>query len=95
MAEEIKITVYENEHYTNYSFELAVKRALEKLGGHAKPVSFRPYTEKMIFRKKKMVEGTFLIESDILNLDEIDDVNRLADYIIPELEKVPLDFYGM
>ncbi|WP_062108801.1 hypothetical protein [Bacillus niameyensis] len=95
MAEEIKITVYENEHYTNYSFELAVKKALEKIGGHAKPVSFRQYSEKMLFRKKNMVEGTFIIECDILNLNDIDDMNRLADYIIPELEEIPLDFYGM
>ncbi|MEK3889364.1 hypothetical protein [Bacillus sp. FSL K6-3431] len=95
---DIKIEVFEDDSFTNYSFEVEMKKRLEKVNYRVTAMNAKKVQQKYIFKKLKLIEIILTLEdtgTEVRDLDDLDHFHEVSDCVIEGLENLSLDFYGI
>ncbi|SFE75295.1 hypothetical protein [Alteribacillus iranensis] len=90
----IKVTLFEDPSYTNYSFETELKSELEKVGRRVTAVESWQTRERVGFRKKNMIVVD--VSVDGLAIEDPDEFNdTIAKAVTQAAENLSFEVYGI
>lgn len=91
---EIKILLYDNENYTEYSFENELQKELSKLDRKVMSVKTTKETRRVIFRKKEIIVVDVEIDGkEVTDPDEFNDTISRA--VLQAADNLTLELYGI
>ena len=90
----IEITLYNNENYTEYSFESELKKEFKKFGRNVLSINTTKEKQRIFIRKQTMIVVNIEIDGDII--DEPDEFNNtISIAVIEATDNLLLELNGI